>query len=129
MEGYVPDLGFPLLSGGRYDKLHEQFGQATPAVGFALGLERLMEVLRIQGRGIEPLVGGLLVCGDDPKDVIATAQAYRAQGTRVMTDLDGMDGQEAQRFAAVHGLDKILRMTRGSEQWVNVETEGGGQQC
>ena len=38
-----------LCGGGRYDKLIEQLGgKATPAVGFAAGLERLMLILKTQ---------------------------------------------------------------------------------
>lgn len=38
-----------VCAGGRYDTLVEQLGgQATPAIGFALGLERLVEMLETQ---------------------------------------------------------------------------------
>ena len=38
-----------ILAGGRYDKLVEEFsGPSTPAVGFGIGLERLMLVLNVQ---------------------------------------------------------------------------------
>ncbi|HHV55547.1 MAG TPA: ATP phosphoribosyltransferase regulatory subunit [Firmicutes bacterium] len=43
LEGFVPDLGLVLLTGGRYDRLVEQLGgRPEPATGFAVGLERLM---------------------------------------------------------------------------------------
>jgi ATP phosphoribosyltransferase regulatory subunit len=41
-EGYSAHLGFPILGGGRYDNLLEQFGFDCPATGFALGMERLL---------------------------------------------------------------------------------------
>ena len=34
LEGYVPDIGFTLISGGRYDSLSSRFGNQLPAVGF-----------------------------------------------------------------------------------------------
>lgn len=43
-EGYAADLGFPVCSGGRYDKLLEQFGRPAPATGFALETNRIMQV-------------------------------------------------------------------------------------
>lgn len=43
-EGFSPRLGYPLLAGGRYDELLEKSGSSLPACGFALFLERLMEV-------------------------------------------------------------------------------------
>ncbi|HXS26456.1 MAG TPA: histidine--tRNA ligase [Steroidobacteraceae bacterium] len=44
-----------VCSGGRYDGLIAQLGgEATPAVGFALGVERAVELLRLQGRTAAP---------------------------------------------------------------------------
>lgn len=42
-EGYASDLGFPVCSGGRYDNLLKQFGRPTPATGFALKTNRILE--------------------------------------------------------------------------------------
>jgi ATP phosphoribosyltransferase regulatory subunit len=38
---YDPALGVPIGGGGRYDDLLGRFGRAMPAVGFALGVDRL----------------------------------------------------------------------------------------
>ena len=40
-EVYDPALGAPLGGGGRYDDLLGRFGRPLPAVGFALGVDRL----------------------------------------------------------------------------------------
>lgn len=40
-EAYAPGVGFPLASGGRYDDLMAKFGWDIPAVGFAIGVDRL----------------------------------------------------------------------------------------
>jgi ATP phosphoribosyltransferase regulatory subunit len=40
-EVYDPALGAPIGGGGRYDELLGRFGRALPAVGFALGVDRL----------------------------------------------------------------------------------------
>jgi ATP phosphoribosyltransferase regulatory subunit len=42
---YDPTLGAPLGGGGRYDDLVGRFGRDLPAVGFALGVERLHAAL------------------------------------------------------------------------------------
>lgn len=44
-EGYTTDLGFTICGGGRYDNLLEKFGFPCPAIGFALGLDRLLLAL------------------------------------------------------------------------------------
>jgi ATP phosphoribosyltransferase regulatory subunit HisZ len=47
-ECYVPELGYPLGTGGRYDNLLEKYGARKPAVGFALGLGRILLALDLQ---------------------------------------------------------------------------------
>lgn len=68
-QAYTPDFGLPLLGGGRYD------GALLPyAVGFAVGLERVMEALR-------------LPVSETPPEVLALdrkmARRLRTEGRRV----------------------------------------------
>ena len=48
---YDPTLGAPLGGGGRYDDLLARFGRALPAVGFAIGVDRLHVALSGEERG------------------------------------------------------------------------------
>ena len=50
-EVYDPALGAPIGGGGRYDDLLGRFGRSLPAVGFALGVERLHIALAGEERG------------------------------------------------------------------------------
>jgi ATP phosphoribosyltransferase regulatory subunit len=50
-EVYDPALGAPLGGGGRYDELLGRFGRPLPAVGFALGVDRLHIALAGEERG------------------------------------------------------------------------------
>ena len=44
-----------VCAGGRYDPLIETFGgKATPGIGFAMGIERLIELMKEQGEPAEP---------------------------------------------------------------------------
>ncbi|WP_322404768.1 histidine--tRNA ligase [Massilia luteola] len=44
-----------VCAGGRYDPLIETFGgKATPGIGFAMGIERLIELMKAQGEPAEP---------------------------------------------------------------------------
>jgi ATP phosphoribosyltransferase regulatory subunit len=49
---YDPAYGVPIGSGGRYDELLGSFGRPLPAVGFALGVERLHIALTGEERGL-----------------------------------------------------------------------------
>ncbi|OFI05356.1 ATP phosphoribosyltransferase regulatory subunit [Clostridium acetireducens DSM 10703] len=44
--GYGSGLGKEILTGGRYDNLIGKFGFNTPATGFAININNLMEILR-----------------------------------------------------------------------------------
>lgn len=49
---YDPAHGVPIGQGGRYDALLARFGRALPAVGFALGVERVHVALAGEERGL-----------------------------------------------------------------------------
>ena len=45
---YTYGTGNPVVTGGRYDSLVEQFGKKAPAIGFALSLDELMAAMSRQ---------------------------------------------------------------------------------
>ena len=47
-EGYAMEIGFPIIGGGRYDKMMQNFGEPAPATGFAIGMDRVMLVVSRQ---------------------------------------------------------------------------------
>jgi len=53
---YDPALGAPIGGGGRYDELLGRFGRKLPAVGFALGVDRLHMALAGEERGTGALL-------------------------------------------------------------------------
>jgi ATP phosphoribosyltransferase regulatory subunit len=55
-EVYDPALGAPIGGGGRYDDLVGRFGRSLPAVGFALGVDRLHIALAGEERGTGALL-------------------------------------------------------------------------
>jgi ATP phosphoribosyltransferase regulatory subunit len=55
-EVYDPALGAPIGGGGRYDELLGRFGRTLPAVGFALGVDRLHIALAGEERGTGALL-------------------------------------------------------------------------
>ncbi len=99
LEGYVPSLGFTLCSGGRYDKLSSQFGSQLPAVGFALGLERLMLVLEQQGLKPEVKQEGILILPYSWSKAVKYAADQRAKGIRVEVDTQGLTKSQAETYA------------------------------
>jgi ATP phosphoribosyltransferase regulatory subunit len=89
-EGYSPELGYGLVGGGRYDNLIEQFGFQTPAVGFAVGLERLALVMPVPPSDRRRcIVGGLSFT-----NMQAQAEELRLLGCIAELDLEGLSQAE-----------------------------------
>ncbi len=103
-EGCAPQMGSMLVSGGRYDGLHAQFGEDLPAVGFALELEAAMQILEAQGRRPKLTQDTVFAAGDDHSLVVKYAAEQRAAGRSVEVDVDGLSLAEAQHRAAERGL-------------------------
>ena len=52
-KGYTYGSGRPIVTGGRYDNLMEQFGRKAQAVGFAIVLDSVMAALSRQKIAVE----------------------------------------------------------------------------
>ena len=83
--------GYTVLGGGRYDGLVEEFGGAsTPAVGFATGVERVMELFEATNEQVQENVPDLYIvsCGDKENiKSIEIAENLRKAGVYVEKDI------------------------------------------
>ncbi|WP_226858314.1 histidine--tRNA ligase [Diaphorobacter aerolatus] len=131
-----------ICGGGRYDYLIEQIGgKPAPAVGWALGVERVLELLKEQEQPVpEPTSDAYAIIPDAQAlpTVMATLQKLRMAGVTVqmhsaVTAGEGMGSMKSQfkkadasgaRFALIFGPDE---MARGA---VTVKSlrDGNGQQ-
>ncbi len=105
-QGFIPNLGFPLLGGGRYDHLVEKFGVADVATGFSLNISLLLDVLSPK----ELDRNDIFVAYKAPyrKDAIHTAEEFRRQGYRVELDLRGCNKEEAQAYCRRSGIRELF---------------------
>jgi len=123
-EWITEDLGAQgtVCAGGRYDVLVEQLGgRPTPAVGFALGVERLVELLQISGQTGEPALDAYLVAVGEQAQQAAPALAERLRDAvpalRLMTHCGGGSfksqfkraDKSGARYALVLGEDELER--------------------
>ncbi len=84
-KGYTYGCGEPVVTGGRYDNLMEQFGCRAEAVGFAIVLDSVMDALNRQQKPLVfewPQVLLMYVPGQK-KEAIERACRMRAEGRRV----------------------------------------------
>jgi ATP phosphoribosyltransferase regulatory subunit len=118
--GMVPGLGWPVVSGGRYDDLVSQFGRPLPAVGFGLSVGR---ALLAQPPGELPaLVPHLLSHDCDRPDCLGLVRELRRRGCHVEVDLLGLDRDGLARAARQRGIARTLRCT--GDAWLLTGTEG-----
>lgn len=61
---YVEDFGDAVLTGGRYDNLLASFDAPMPAIGFAINVDAVTQVLMAHGRGPKAPSVEILVHGD-----------------------------------------------------------------
>jgi histidyl-tRNA synthetase len=114
-----------LCGGGRYDGLVEQLGgKPAPAVGWGMGMERVIEVTRELGIApppVRPQVYAIVPPGTPPQAVIACVEALREAGVSVLLNAAGAEGPgsiKAQfrradasgaQHALIFGADELAR--------------------
>jgi histidyl-tRNA synthetase len=131
-----------ICGGGRYDYLTEMIGgKAAPAVGWALGVERVLELIKEQGVEIpQPFPDAYAVIPDAAAlpAAILCIQQLRAKGVSVQmhapsNSAEGMGSFKSQfkkadgsgaKFALIFGSDELAR----GEVAVKPLREGGGEQ-
>ena len=87
------DLGAQnaLLGGGRYDYLIEELGgRPVPAVGFAMGMERLMTILKAENKIVrkDPIIY-IVYQKEALKEAIEIANKLRGEGFITLLDIKG----------------------------------------
>lgn len=123
-EGYASDLGFPVLSGGRYDNLLSQFGRPAPATGFALKTNRILEYVAATGSAQPDGPGRILVAytAERRNEALRRASELRAtEANAAVTTIRAEDEAELKQAAARNG--EGVHIFRG-QRYERVETFG-----
>ncbi len=119
-----------VCGGGRYDGLLAELGSVpTPGMGFAMGIERILLVLKAQGcqKG-SPSVPRLFIASIGQTDAaLSLSQKLREAGVHVLCDVAGKSlkaqmknaDREGAAFSLVLGEDEVAS---GTAQLKNMET-------
>ncbi len=115
-----------VCGGGRYDGLVEQIGGPhTPAVGFGLGMERLLLVLENTGFSIEKPVRYDLYIGsmgaEAEEKAFLLADALRKSGAKVEIDHVGRSVKAQMKYADKLGVRYVLVL--GGDELSNGEAK------
>lgn len=129
-----------VCGGGRYDGLIAQLGgKSAPAVGFGLGIERLLLLVQELGLPVpdtSPDAYAIVPPGSPLPQVMAVLETLRAGGVRVQQHAGGVDGPGSMKsqfkkadasgaaFALIFGSDELAR----GEVTVKALRDGSGAQ-
>jgi ATP phosphoribosyltransferase regulatory subunit len=112
--GVAPGLGWPVLSGGRYDDLIARFGRPLAAIGFGIGIERALLIQSHQGAPVPSPAPHLLVHGCDHAACLALLRRLREKGCRVELDVQRIEGTALIDQARQRGIRRVLRCCGGT---------------
>lgn len=112
-EALAPGVGFRIASGGRYDNLIGTFGAPQPAVGAAMGLERVLLARRLGAAPPppRPLPPDLVVAAANRPSALAFVASARAAGLIVVLDLAHRSGDALCAYARTLGAPAAIDWT------------------
>lgn len=111
--GYFNDVGEPVLSGGRYDKMLRDFGEDQPAIGFAVNVDLASSVLPKK----QPPAADVLVMATEDAYLVK-AILYRKQliSKGQVVENGVMDSRdEAIAYAARCGIKQVHMIGKTTE--------------
>ena len=109
-EVYLPEMGYPVAGGGRYDKMMQRFGMECPATGFAVGVDRVLLALERNGVITNNRTWDVLVAWSEGKlpEAIAKATALRREGRSVKLLTEAADLQGAALAVKEYGCKSLV---------------------
>lgn len=110
--GFTYGVGFPVLTGGRYDKLVGEFGRECPATGFSLGVNMVLMALQRQKAELEKPDTDTLVCYAEKgrKAAFELCAVLRKQGLAVELDIANRTAGEAAAYAAERKIGGVINI-------------------
>ena len=106
------DSGLTVLGGGRYDGLVQEFGgQPTPAVGFATGVERLMEMYNVNNPDAEEKKVDLYILSlgnEESKKAFEISEKLRSQNLKIERDIFERSFKAQMKYADKIGARNLL---------------------
>lgn len=115
-EGFTEKLGYTICGGGRYDNLLKKYsGIKIPAIGFAIGLERVRLALKRQGYDFNPgKIDELIISNQGTEDLaLSLAKKLRSKGLVVVLATEA--GKEIVKKVKGNGLKRILTFKSENE--------------
>ena len=113
---YTIGIGDVVVKGGRYDKLLPYFGKNSPAIGFVIVIDDLMQALKRQKIEIPGEFNHLLIVYDGFgfEEALKEAKTHRDKGVNVaLMRLDGTkERQDYDNYAKNHGINQVIYLVK-----------------
>ncbi len=108
--GFTYGVGFPILSGGRYDKLVAKFGRDCEATGFSLGINMVMMALERQKRLVKQQPEGVFITYERNARKLASDYCRQLIENNCIAELDlmQMGTAEGKKYAELRGFRKFV---------------------
>ena len=115
--GFTHGVGFPILSGGRYDSLTSSFGRDCPATGFSLGINMLMTALEKTQMTFEKPSVDSVICykKDNRKTAIEIAEALRKQAMNIETFVLTEEIEQGISYAQSKQIGGVIYIEEGGK--------------
>lgn len=117
-KGHTYEVGFPIISGGRYDNTVGEFGRDMEAVGFSLSLQLTITALMRQGMKFSKAAPDAIIGYDESINgarlaAVTLAEKMRSEGNSVILDTSSMTEEELNIYADEKGIETVLYMDNG----------------
>ena len=111
-KGFTYGIGFPFLSGGRYDNLITKYGLNCPATGFSIGVNMVMMALERQGNNASKIVSEAYVYYEEEgrKTGYMIIEELRSQGLMVEMDISREGFVNACELAKSKGIGGVIHV-------------------
>ena len=121
-EGFTENLGYTICGGGRYDNLIEQYGgKKTPAVGFALGIQRI--ALALDYKGTSSIDGVLHLTEKTRSQALKLARRLHRKDYNIIIEENNRSRDELIKLAHQKNAAKIISIIETKSQKEAAEIE------
>lgn len=120
-KGFTYEVGFAILSGGRYDNTTGVFGREMESVGFSIGIS--LAIIAMMRQGLKPeaskpevIIGYDKTIKGARKGAIALANQMMAEGSSVILDSNGMTQDELEAYADENEICACIYINETQEE-------------
>jgi ATP phosphoribosyltransferase regulatory subunit len=115
--GFTAGVGYPVLSGGRYDNLMAKLGKDLPATGFSIGINVMMSALKKQNICVSKPAVDVLICYENEVRKTAFGICERLRGLDFVVEMDVMEDciKKKLDYAKAKEISWVLHLINGED--------------